>query len=466
MTSKRKEELLDKFIDDINNDQKPRVYKKEKINQELTPDLEEDFETIRKLKRCKQLRPDSRSNENYRTSESIGRTIVKKPVFKGVAAAFACFLLLFFGGIFTDDNNANIVQAMVEKYEEITGYSAEVKVTSIDNGEVTHETFREINFKKPDLYKAVESWDNVKRTNISDGDTLWIINEAVDKSTDTSNKSVTVEPLFPEKELWRYHLGTQISGIDEAEIIEEMDKEEIAGRSARVIRYKYNEKEEYWHKIWIDEEEKFPLKLILKGGPDSKLVVEYENLEINPGFDENTFVFDELDVDIDSIDKSLTFNKLLDDKQELESLLEREVYSLDKDDVSGKDIDLELNKVGYIDTNWLYQGVLRYEDKEDKENFLDIYQGTAREEEMLLFGGGEKGEVGKIGEDNLLEFLEGETGLFDNYPKPVNYLRFRINGGNAENGKDKVAIVSNLPAEVMVNFAEELTGKQIKLEGY
>ncbi len=370
MDKEKQEQVLSDFIDDLIEEKKPGAY-----DSEENREMEKLFETVRAVKRTREDQGQagvghekaSRFSSEPGDQRSGGRPRKSKDGkgsgpfrrFALVAAAAAILLFAFIGVLdspFTGQDN--IVEAVVKAYEELESYEGVVEVQSRRDGVVDFQETVNITYQKPWKYSAVHQFNGVEMKNVSNGDRLVTI----------MPNSVTVDNVFPEKELWRYHIGTQVWELKNAQEVEEVGEETLLGREAVVLQYRYEEGEEY-SRMWIDKRTNLPLKKQLSIHEESTLVVQFTELAVNPSLDEDIFhyVLEEGELGIASVEHP-DFRELnrqgqmaeVETAADLDAVLEQlpEGY--------------ELFKVGVLKNDVFFDYVLRYRGASERD-FLDIY---------------------------------------------------------------------------------------------
>ena len=188
-----KKTVIDQFIDDLNEEKRPAAYQAGPVD----PEMEKLFETVRAVRRLEQ---GSRSREKA----------YRRPRVKGWLAVAAVLLLVVLGlsilqfpGLdlaLPGVKRGGIVEASAIAYEELHSYSGIFEIRSERDGTVDSLETITIQYQKPNKYVAVHRVNALEQRYVSDGE----------KMIADEYGRVTIENLFPEKELWRYHIGTVI----------------------------------------------------------------------------------------------------------------------------------------------------------------------------------------------------------------------------------------------------------------
>ncbi|MDO9573481.1 MAG: hypothetical protein Q7I94_00700 [Candidatus Contubernalis sp.] len=367
MDKEKQEDFLSEFIDDLVAEKKPRAYESDE-----TLEMEKLFETVRAVKRTKeearektygsgedfnlQSKKSTLGGEPWKSmgTRGLGQKISRLSL---VAVAAVIFLAAFIGIMDSPFlGQESIVEAVVRAYEDLEGYTGVVEIRSIREGTVDFRETVNITYQKPWSYAAVHHFNDVEVTNISDGDRLVTI----------MPNSVTVENVFPEKELWRYHIGTQVWELKSAVEVTEIGEETLLGREAVVLQYRYEEGEEY-SRMWIDKRTNLPLKKELTPYEGSSLVVEFTELQVNPTIGPETFDYALEDMGILSLEQP--------DIHEINRQGEMAEVEADADLKAIRDHlpqGYDLFKVGVLENDMFFDYVLRYRGETEKD-FLDIY---------------------------------------------------------------------------------------------
>jgi outer membrane lipoprotein-sorting protein len=325
---------VDYFIEDLLHDNKPRAYRQENVD----PEMEKMFESIRAVKRL-------------RKDKTAARRLLSSRWVKGMAAA--AMILLVAGLVsFPGQEEVNIVHAVVRAYEELQSYSGVTEIRSERNGEIDLLETIEIQYKKPFKYCARHSYDGSERQYISDGEKLAVIEP----------DRVTVENIFPEKELWRYHIGTSVRELEYAVEVNTLGTENLFGREATILEYRYAGEEAY-NQMWIDIATKLPLRKVLNHPEGSKLVVEFKELEINPRLEDDIFNWTLPEgVKVRELNRAVDIEEVKSAWPETAKLL----------NVLPEEMELKLCGVLYDD---IYEYILRFQGTNESD-FLDVYYTT------------------------------------------------------------------------------------------
>ncbi len=409
------ETTVSRFIDDLIEEQKPAAYR----SGPLDPEMEKLFKTVRAVRRLKT------------SSRQQAKTFTRRRV-KGWVALAAALLLVVLGlstfqlpGLnlaWPGFQRGGTVQAAVKAYEELSSYSGVFEIRNEHDGAVTSlETIR-IQYQKPNRYAAVHSFEGLEQRYVSDGDKLMSY----------EYERVTVDNLFPEKELWRYHIGTVIRELSEAETVETLGTEILFGRNAELLRYDYpgSSPGEYGQ-VWIDSATYLPLRKELFHPDGSVLVVEFKELAVNPQFEDETFAWTlpESKV-VTELNRPGTLEQVKTAWPEVKNILPA-VYT-----------QMALQKTGVLDYD-LFDYVLRFQ-SDAEYDFLDIYYtATPRE-----FHFERHSKLGLLG-DGYVELNPTAWNVFERYFGGTRTARWVT-------GDYEIFMVSNRSVDFLQSLLEEL----------
>lgn len=375
------ETVIDQFIDDLNEEKKPSAYQAEPVD----PEMEKLFETVRAIRRLEQ---GNRSKEK----------VYKWPRIKGWLAVAAVLMLVVLGlsilqfpGLdlaLPEAQRGGIVEASARAYEELNSYSGVFEIRSERDGRVDALETITVLYQKPNKYVAVHSFDGLEQQYISDGE----------KMLADEYGRITIENLFPEKELWRYHIGTVIRELGQAETVEMLGSDMLFGREAELLRSYYpgSGPGEYMQ-VWIDSATYLPLRKELFHPDGSVLVVEFKELTVNPQLDSDVFswILPE-GKEVTELNRMGTLEQVKEVWPEVEAILPV-VYA-----------EMELQKVGVLKYD-LFDYVLRFKG-ESAYDFLDIYY-TATPQEFNFY---RQGQFGLLGE-GYVELNPSAWNVFERY---------------------------------------------------
>lgn len=418
-----KETVIDQFIDDLNEEKRPAAYQAGTVD----PEMEKLFETVRAVRRLEQ---GSRSREKA----------YERPRVKGWLAVAAAMLLvvlslsiLQFPGLdlaLPGVKRGGIVEASAIAYEELYSYSGIFEIRSERDGTVDFSETITIQYQKPNKYVAVHRFNGLEQRYVSDGE----------KMIADEYGRVTIENLFPEKELWRYHIGTVIHELGQAETVETLGSDTLFGREAELLRYYYPDSGpgEYVQ-VWIDSATYLPLRKELFHPDGSALVVEFKELTVNPQLDSDVFswILPE-GKEVTELNRTGTLEQVKEVWPEVETILPA-IYA-----------EMELQRVGVLDYD-LFDYVLRFKG-ESSYDFLDIYY-TAVPQEFKFY---RQGKFGLLGE-GYVELNPSAWNVFERYlgaSRTARWLTLDY----------EIYMVSSRSVDYLQSLLEELAQETVQLK--
>lgn len=334
---------VDHFIEDLLQDKKPRAYQEGNVD----PEMEKMFASVRAVKKLRKGKP-------------AARRLLSSRWVRAMVAAAAMILLITGLLNFPGQEEVNIVHAVVRAYEELQSYSGVTEIRSERNGEIEFLETIEIQYKKPFKYRAHHSYNGFKKQYISDGEKL----------AEIEPDRVTVENIFPEKELWRYHIGKSVRELEYAVEVNTLGTETLFGREATVLEYRYAG-EEVYNQMWIDKATKLPLRKVMNHPEGSKLVVEFKELEINPQLEDEIFNWTlPQGIKVRELNRTADIEEVIKAWPETTKLL----------NILPEEMELKLAGVLYND---LYEYILRFQGTNEID-FLDVYYTTTPPEFTFL----------------------------------------------------------------------------------
>jgi germination protein M len=400
---------LDEFIEDLIHEKKPRVYEQDSTD----PEMEKMFETIRAVKRLRKSNP-------------AAKGFLKSRWFKGLATVAAVLLLAAGLMNIPGPQEGNIVHAVVKAYEELQSYSGVAEIRSERDGEIEFQETIDIQYKKPCQYSAHHRYNDYEKSYISDGERLVVIEPEM----------VTVENVFPEKELWRYHIGTAVWELENAAEVHQIGTKTLFGRKAAVLEYRYSG-DSVSHQMWIDQATNLPLRKILNHPEGSKLVVEFKELQINPVLPDNIFSWTPPQgVKLHQLNRSGNLEEIKKAWPEVTKLC----ASIPQ--------EMKLEKIGVLEKD-LYAYVLRFQGPQEND-FMDIYYGTMPGEFSFL----PEIERGKLA-DGYIDLEPKARSVFKRYIGESNVARWVRDDA-------EVFIASSRDIPQLLSILENLAGEKAK----
>lgn len=416
------EAALDQFIDDLGEEKEPRVYQSGPVD----PEMEKLFETVRAVRRLRGRRP--------------GKATGRRRVGGWIAAAALLLVVLGLSVIrlpgvdlaWPGTRRAGIVEAAAKAYEELHSYSGVFEIRNERDGAVENLERVEIRYQKPGRYFAVHRSGDYEQRFVSDGE----------KMIADAYGEVTVENLFPEKELWRYHIGTVIRELARAETVETLGTETLFGREAVLLKYCYPDSGpgEYG-RVWIDSATYLPLRKELFHPDGSVLVVEFKELAINPPLEAADFAWTPPEgVAVTVLNHTVPLEQVKESWPEVEKLL------------PAIEAEMELAKAGRPGDGF-FEYVLRFLG-ETEHDYLDLYYTTSPRE----FAFDRHAKFGLLGE-GYVELNPNAWNVFKLYTGGSRTARWVTGGGD-------VFIVSSRGVDYLQALLEELSGQKAIFKTY
>jgi len=431
----KKEDIIDSFIDDLNNEKKPQAY--EKNGDIRDEELDELFETIRAVKRLK--KSDFSENKVRKSKKTIkGRLIT----IGKIGAIASIFLLVFMGGSFfglpfdlgkESENeskfqllgNESVVHAMVKAYEQLNSYEGIIEIRSQEDGQMDSLHIIEVKYKKPNKFYAVHSYDGYSYTQISDGEKLYTID----------SKEVVIDYSNPEKELWRYHIGNQIQELAQAREIKEIGSEIVAGRDAIVYEYRFSS-EESFNRLWVDKETNLPLKNELNLPENRQLINHFIELEVNTEINDKEFTYETKEGQ-----KTIQLNSKID-REEL-----NKVWNKSEDLIKEIPNSFKLTRIVKLE-NEIYEYLMKFRDDKNDE-YLDVYISLKPVSDYYF----KESQHGILG-DGWVEMQQEAINLFKVYIGKSNYAKW-------VNKDEEIVIVSSRNSKDLSKILEKFAKDKI-----
>lgn len=418
-----KETTVNLFIDDLIAEKKPTAYQSAPVD----PETEKLFETVRAVRR---LKKDSRRKESFINRHGLTRLTALAAAVVLVVLSLILVQLPQLNLAWPGIQQGGIVEASVKAYEELESYSGIFEIRSERDGVVDSLKTVTIQYQKPNRYAAVHNFNDFELRYVSDGNRMMADEYA----------EVTVDNIFPEKELWRYHIGTVIRELAEAETVEMLGDETLLGRDAELLRYFYHESGpgEYGQ-VWIDSATYLPLRKELHHPDGSVLVVEFKELTVNPQLDAETFAWTLPEgKEVTELNRLGTLEQVVAVWPEVEDVLP----------VISK--QMSLNKIGLLDRDF-FDYVLRFQG--DVENdFLDIYYTVTPRE----FNYDRHSKFGLLG-DGYVELNPSAWNVFERYFGRTSTARWVT-------ADHEVFMVSNRGIDFLQPLLEELSRDELQVK--
>ncbi len=434
-TETENENIINTFIDDLTADRKPEAYKKGLVNQ----DTEKLFESIRAVKRLQ----DS-------SSSSAAAKKRRRILFKGIVGVAAMLIMavglnLFLIPIFTGDRG--IVEAVVKAYGGLHSYSGVFEIRSERYcGEIDYLETIEIQYQKPGMFNARHEFNDLELHYISDGESMIAIEPS----------GITIEHLFPEKEIWRYHIGTVVNDLTLANDVSEIGAETLFGRETIKLELLYDDSGDgESHLLWIDTATNLPVRRVLSNSEGSSLIVEFSELEVNPFIDIGAFSWEYPDEeDYRELNQAVSLEDMENVWPDAASFTAMSII---------EENGFELFKAGLLQDDF-YAGVLRfrkkdgvgkvsidYSDSAADHCFLDIYY-TTDPVDLLFYRNGTTARLGS----GYAEINPAARNVFERYPG-LNTI------GRWVKDNEEIFIVTNREEELVQVILETAAGEPFEV---
>lgn len=249
------EKKISDYIDSLNEEKKP----KEHGSTDVTPEMEELFETVRLVKSLKE--PDIPRDDfpekiadtlKKRLSREKGFRNKKRNWFFGAASVAAAVALVFLLNMFLPFGKTNMVYAMEKAFKQIRAYHGFLEIVETNaEGKSDALVKLEVWSDKEGHYYVKELEGPQKGLiTVNDGQKKWQIQPG--------KKQINVFPAFPDPYSFTFELGKEIDNVKNALKTRIIGDDTAAGRAAVVIEVTPQGGSPY--KIWIDKETKMPLQ--------------------------------------------------------------------------------------------------------------------------------------------------------------------------------------------------------------
>jgi len=244
------EKKLSDFIDSLNNEKMPDI----KTGSE---ELDSLYKAVRQVKSLKEpAMPDEyflhRIMQSFKANRKAPIKSKRKIWIGGIASIAAILVIAVILNFINPINHSNIVYAMEQAYNDIKVYHGTLEVVFSNEAREEHiQSILDIWVDKNDSYyiEVLEgSYKGLKT--ISNGEKVWqlSVNENVQN----------VLPVFTETYEFIFELGNEIDEVKNAETIEVIGEDKIAGRASYIMEV--TPKGGLTYKLWVDKETKLPLQ--------------------------------------------------------------------------------------------------------------------------------------------------------------------------------------------------------------
>jgi len=244
------EKKLSDFIDSLNNEKTPDI----KTDSE---ELDGLYKAVRQVKSLKEpAMPDEyflhRIMQSFKANRKTPIKSKKKIWIGSIVSIAAILVIAVMINFINPINDSNIVYAMEQAYNDIKAYHGTLEVVFNNKaGEKQIQSILDIWVDKNDNYyiEVLEgSYKGLKT--ISNGEKVWQL------SADENAENVL--PVFTETYEFIFELGNEIDDVKNAETVEIIGEDKIAGRASYIMEV--TPKGGLTYKLWVDKETKLPLQ--------------------------------------------------------------------------------------------------------------------------------------------------------------------------------------------------------------
>jgi len=274
-----KENKLSNYIDSLNNEKKP----KEHGSEGETEELQELFDTVRKVRRLKEpAMPDG--NYPKTLAANINRKLnPRRRWFYGMGAAAAAVALIVILNIAAPFNKNNMVYAMEQAYKEVKAYHGILEVVETNaEGKSVIQSKIEVWADKEGRYYA-KGLEGAQKGLITanDGQKKWQVQP--------QEKEVDVFAAFPDPYGFTLELGREIEEMKGAVKTKIIGEDTVSGRTAAVVEVTPQGGSSY--KIWVDKETKMPLQKQTSMEYSLQYKVYYSNIDFTEAIPNNLLTY-------------------------------------------------------------------------------------------------------------------------------------------------------------------------------
>lgn len=244
------EKNLSDFIDSLNNEKMPDI----KTDSE---ELDSLYKAVRQVKSLNEpAMPDEyflhRIMQSFKANRKAPIKNKRKIWIGGIASIAAILVIAVMINFINPINHSSIVYAMEQAYNDIKAYHGTLEVVfNNEAGEEQIQSILDIWVDKNDSYyiEVLEgSYKGLKT--ISNGEKVWQL------SADENDENVL--PVFTETYEFIFELGNEIDEVKNAETVEVIGEDKIAGRTSYIMEV--TPKGGLTYKLWVDKETKLPLQ--------------------------------------------------------------------------------------------------------------------------------------------------------------------------------------------------------------
>lgn len=439
---KDKEEILSQYIDSLNAEKRP----KEHHTPIDSPELEELFETVRKVRSLKEpTMPNDSFKENLsqsllqNLSPKIGKKDNKGRWFTVVASMAAVLIMAVFMNFFSKLGGGDIVYAMEKAFHEVKAYHGFLEIVQINaEGHSTSQRTLEVWADKEGHYytKTLEG-SSAGLITANNGQQKWQIRPDLNQ--------VHLFPAFPDTYGFTFELGKEIENVKNALSYEIVGEDMVDGRKANLIKISPDGGLPYH--IWIDTETKLPLQKEYALQNALQYKITYKEIEF-----------------LDAIPEELTSYHLPAGYEEINTNPEQIITDMDEAKKVLGFTPKVLNKVpaGYIQDNIAIQ---------PNAELVKLYYTTVNENTKIVFIQGKTDDAFRPASNAIL----GKINHHDVEIQSPVYEDLGILGGGLYSEitrltslrwqqKDfEYAVVGNVSLEELITFTKDLTNATIEI---
>ncbi len=437
------EKKLSDYIDSLNAEKRP-----EEPNESVdSKELKELMDTVKKVRR---LREPDLPGADYphkvthlvyeRLSRKASYRKLKLAWYGGIAAIAAVVAIVIILNSVLPLGRNNIVYAMEQAFEEVKAYHGIVEIIETNaDGKEHIQAKREVWTDKEGNYYVKELEGFFKGViTVNNGQKKWQIRP--------DEKKVYIFSAFPDPYRFTFELGKEIEEVKNAIDVKDAGEDRVSGRVANIVEVRPNGGEPY--RIWIDKENRLPLKRQNSTKNSIQYTVAYSEIEITS-----------------EIPPELTVYSLPGGFDEIDTNPEQMVgYIEEAISISGfvpkacdnVPVEYDLESIAVANNSNI---VKFYYFSQDRENRIVILQGKSTGE----FRPAVTSLLGKVG-GNIAEIqspIEGDSGILSGggiYAgvTDINSIRWQESGF-------EYAVIGNAPLEELALFVEDLSGSMFEI---
>ncbi len=261
----KKQMGLSRYIDQLNNEKKP----KEHGTLGCDAEYERLLETVRRVRLLREI-DDPTQDYPMQLAAGIKERVIQKgeeertdrrkrdfPLFYRIvlysaAVATVAAMILFLPRLFMREEKFSIVYAMEKAISELEAYHGTISVIeSNDLGEVMIQAVREIWADQKGNYYVKELEGTAKGiTTINNGEKKWQLRPR--------EKASYLYATFPDPYRFTFELAQEMDEVKAALTVEEIGEDSVAGRSTTILRVTPKGGSPYL--LWVDRETNLPLQ--------------------------------------------------------------------------------------------------------------------------------------------------------------------------------------------------------------